>query len=106
MAEQLFKIPFTNVPQRFEIELAGVQYIVVCRWNDAPEGGWFVDLYDANEAPLVMNTPLVPGTNLVGQFAYIGLEGVLGVVTDGDEFAAPTLDNLGGESNVYYLVEQ
>lgn len=104
MAETLFKIPFANVPQRFEIELNGTPYIVVNRWNDSAEGGWFIDIYDANDVPLVMNIPLVAGENLIGQVAYIGLEGVLGVVTDGDDNAEATLDNLGGESNVYYLV--
>ncbi|HWI02398.1 MAG TPA: hypothetical protein VNT52_00970 [Acidimicrobiales bacterium] len=106
MAEQLFRIPLEPVPQRFEIDLAGVPYLVAARWNDAPEGGWFLDLYDAEGEPLAMGCPLVTGANLLEQLAHLGIPGVLAIVTDGDEDAPPTLGNLGGESNLYYLVTQ
>lgn len=103
--EQLFVIPLTNVPQRFTIELAGVAYIIVCKWNSEMPA-WTLDIFDeVTSQPLIVNLPLVAGANLLEQFSHIGIPGKLLVYTDGDEFAPPTLDNLGQEANLYYLVD-
>ena len=103
--EQLFVIPLTNVPQRFTIELAGVAYIIVCKWNGEMPA-WTLDILDeVTSQPLIVNLPLVAGVNLLAQFEHIGIPGRLLVYTDGDEFAPPTLDNLGQEANLYYLVD-
>lgn len=99
----LFKMPLLSVPQRFSIELGGVLYYVANRWNNMDGGGWFLDLYDADEKPLVMNLPLVTGTDLFKQFAHLSLPGELIVFTDGQEGALPTLENLGEESNVWLV---
>lgn len=105
MAEQLFKIPLTNVPQRFAIELAGLSLVIVSRWNEeAP--AWMLDFYDeATAAPLIVSLPLVSGADLLAQHQHLGIPGQLIVYTDGDEFAPPTLENLGQEANLYYLVD-
>lgn len=104
MAEQIFKIPLTNTPQRFAIELAGMSLIVVSRWNgEAP--AWMLDFYDeASNEPLILSLPLVSGADLLYQHQHLGIPGQLIVYTDGDEFAPPTLENLGQEANLYYLV--
>lgn len=103
--EQLFVIPLTNVPQRFTIELSGVAYIIVCKWNGEMPA-WTLDIFDeVTRQPLIANLPLVAGVNLLTQFEHIGIPGKLFVYTDGDEFAPPTLDNLGQEANLYYLVD-
>ena len=103
--EQLFVIPLTNVPQRFTIELAGVAYIIVCKWNGEMPA-WTLDILDeVASQPLIVNLPLVAGANLLAQFEHIGIPGKLLVYTDGDEFVPPTLDNLGQEANLYYLVD-
>lgn len=103
--EQLFIIPLSNVPQRFTIELSGVVYIIVCRWNGEMPA-WTLDIFDeATNNPLIINLPLVAGADLLSQFGHIGIPGKLLVYTDGDEFAPPTLDNLGQEANLYYLVD-
>ena len=105
MAEQLFKIPLDNIPQRFAIELAGRSLIAGSRWNDEAQA-WMLDFYDeqTNE-PLIISLPLVVGADLLSQHEYIGIPGQLIAYTDGDEFAPPTLDNLGQEANLYYLVD-
>lgn len=98
-----FVIPLTNVPQRFAIELSGVAYVIVCRWNgELP--AWTIDVLDeATSAPLILNLPLVSGVDLLEQFGHIGIPGKLLVYTDGDEFAPPNLENLGHEANLYYV---
>lgn len=97
----LFKIPLQNTPQSFEVELEGRTLQCVCRWNDAVEGGWFLDISE-NDAPVVMNLPLVTGCNLIEQYPELGMTGVFAILTDGGD-DAPTLDNLGVDSNLYYL---
>lgn len=102
----LFQIPFANIPQKFSIELGGTLYYLVNRWNPMEEGGWFIDIYDADELPLIMNLPLVTGTDLFQQFAHLDLPGSLIVFTDGDDSALPTLENLGSESNVWLVTPE
>lgn len=103
--EQLFTIPLANVPQRFAIELAGRTYTFVSRWNGEMPA-WTLDIYDElTSEPLIINLPLVAGADLLSQFGHIGIPGQLFVYTDGDEFAPPTLGNMGQEANLYYLVD-
>lgn len=101
----VYQIPVTNNPERFQITLAGVDYILLCRWNDATEGGWVIDILNGNNsAPIAANIPLVTGVNLLDGLAYLGIGGSLFVTTDGDEFAVPTYENLGIESFLYFEV--
>ncbi len=101
-----FLLPLANVPQSFQIALAGKEYVMVCRWNDAFEAGWVIDFTDAlTNLAVVSNIPLVAGTDLLAGLEYLGFSGSLFVFTDGDDFATPTLLNLGVESNVYFQTD-
>lgn len=104
MTTQFFTIPLTNVPQRFAIELAGRALIVVSKWN-AEMPAWEIDLLDGVTAqPLITSLPLVSGSDLLSQFQHLGIPGQLIIYTEGDALAPPTLDNLGAEADLYYLV--
>ena len=98
----ILTLPLSNVPEKFDISLSDVNYILVSRWNDADEGGWIIDFYNENESPILMNVPLVTGDNLLGQYEYVGIAGDIYVFTDGDDFAVPTIDNLGNGADVYF----
>jgi hypothetical protein len=100
-----FTIPVVNSPQSFSIALAGVTYNITCKWNDAPGAGWVLDLADVNNNPLAGNIPLITGEDCLAGLEYLGVGGQLIVYTNGDDFAVPTLDNLGVESNLYFLTE-
>lgn len=101
-----FLIPLANVPQEFFITLANRELKIISKWNDAEEGGWVIDIFDGEtDASIVANIPLVTGADLLEQYEYLGLNGKLIVFTDGDETAAPTLENLGVESNLYFQTE-
>jgi len=103
MADTLFTIPVENIPQDFNITLSGLQLRTVCKWNEFC--GWLLDIYDATtQEPLIMALPLVVGCDILEQYKYTGIPGAMIVYTDGDQYAAPTLTNLGVESNLYYLV--
>lgn len=100
-----FLLPLTNVPQSFEITLAGVNYVMTVKWNDADDG-WVMDLADVvTGLPIVSNIPLIVGSNCLSGLNYLGIQGEILVFTDGDEFADPTLENLGVESNAYFRTD-
>lgn len=102
----LFKIPLSNEPQTFQIALAGKEYACTCKYNYTDEAGWILDFADAESGvPIVANIPLVTGVDLLDGLTYLGFGGKLYVKTDGDDFAVPTLENLGVESNLYFEVE-
>lgn len=106
MAQSVFLIPLTNTPQQFEISLANINYIMTCKFNDASEGGWTLDLADQlSGLPIATNLPLITGGDVLAGLGYLGVGGTMYVYTDGDDFAVPTLTNLGVESNLYFVVE-
>lgn len=101
-----YVLPLTNIPQTFDIALAGVNYTVTCRWNDADEGGWCLDIKDTDSgATLVTNVPLITGADCLSGLEYLGINGQMIVYTDGNDTAVPTLTNLGVESNLYFRTD-
>lgn len=99
-----FEIPLTPTPQRFSITLSGVQYRLSVVWRNADMGGWVLDIADANNNPIIHGIPLVTGTNLLEQYGYLGLGGVLWCQTTDSPDAVPTFDNLGVDSHLYWWV--
>lgn len=101
-----FVIPLTNVPQSFEIALAGINYQITSYWNNAPDAGWVIDIANADTSVVIIaGLPLTTGANLLESLDYLGINGELWVYTDGDELAVPTFDNLGVECNLYFLTD-
>jgi hypothetical protein len=101
-----FLLPLTNDPQTFEINMAGVNYNMTVKWNDSPDGGWVFDLADAvTNDSIVAGVPMITGGNCLAGLDYLGINGELLVYTDGDDTAVPTYDNLGVESNLYFLTQ-
>jgi hypothetical protein len=106
MSTSVFILPLTNVPQTFAITLADIDYILTCKWNNAPDAGWVMDFTNAltNEF-IATNIPLITGADCLAGLEYLGFQGQLAVYTNGDQNAVPTLDNLGVECNVYFLTD-
>lgn len=104
MTPQAFLIPLQNIPQAFNITLANNNYIMTCKWNDSPDGGWLIGFADQETGDqIVNNIPLITGADLLDGLDYLGFEGQLFIYTNGDETAVPTLDNLGTEANLYFV---
>jgi hypothetical protein len=55
--------------------------------------------------PIVACVPFITGADLLDGLEYLGIPGQLIVYTDGDDTAVPTLNNLGTESNLYFLTD-
>ena len=87
-----YVIPLTPEPQRFSIVLAGRELLLAVRWMDAPEGGWLLDMADAEGVPFVSGIPLsLLPHQIMETSAYLGLGGAL--LLSGDE--PPSPDTLG-----------
>lgn len=99
----IYEIPLTPEPQRFSIPIGATTYNLRFGWNENDMGGWFMDIADDAENPILMGIPLVTGSNLLEQFAYLGIEGKLQISTDTDSDAVPTFDNLGLASHLFLV---
>lgn len=106
MALTLFRIPLLNIPQRFEINLAGNDLILETQW-DYLNTTWFISIFDSlTQEILLSSLPLTTGNNLISQFNYLDFNFSLAVISEGDIFAIPTEDNLGSTSNLIVGVDQ
>jgi hypothetical protein len=99
----IYEIPLTAQPQSFFITLGGIEYRLTLQWRETVGGGWFLDIADSTLNPIISGIPLVTGADLLGQYAYLGIPGKLGVATDGDPDAVPTFTNLGSQSHLYFV---
>lgn len=89
-------------PQRAAISLSGTGYQLRTTWC-APAACWMLDIMDQGGNPLVQGVPLITGSGLLEQYAYLGITGELLVQTDNDPDAVPTFDSLGVLGHIYYV---
>ncbi len=98
-----YVIPLDNFSETFVITLAGVDYTLTSRWNDAVDSGWVLDIADSNDNPIAVGIPLITGDDCLDGLAYLGIGGSLIVQTSGaSPFDVPTFTNLGVDSNLYF----
>lgn len=101
-----FLIPLINGPQQFQITLAEVNYTLTVKWNNSDEAGWVFDLQNADtDEYLAAGLPLITGANCLAGLSYLGIGGFFIVYTNGNEFEVPNFENLGIESNLYFVTE-
>lgn len=86
----------------FTITLNGTVYTINIRSN-VPGEFWYMDIADVQGNSIICGIPLVTGSNLLEQYAYLGIGGELIVQTDHDPYANPTVFNLGINSHLYYV---
>lgn len=99
----VFEIPLTADAQTFTITLGAVEYQLTVVWRDAVDGGWFLNIADAQGVSIIAGIPLVTGCNLLEQYDYLSFGGELRVQTDNDPDTIPTFDNLGTNSHLYFV---
>jgi hypothetical protein len=101
-----YTIPLTNSQQQITISLGGVVYTLTVWFDSNPAANcWVMDIGNQNNVPILTGIPLVTGTDLLGQFAYLNFGGKLICQTDFDPDAIPTYQNLGYNSQLYFVVE-
>lgn len=97
-----FEIPLLSVPQKFSVSLNSVTYNMTLRWNSFGQF-WCLDIYDQNDGPILCGVPLIPGVDLLAPYGYMNFGGQLVVQSDFDPGAAPTSDNLGTQSHLFFV---
>ena len=95
------EIPLSTGSQTFRSTLLGVQYQIAITWRGV--AGWIMDIADASGNAMASGIALVPGTDLLGQYAHLGIGGALYVATDGDPDADLTFESLGTTSHLYFV---
>lgn len=98
----IFEIPLRSTPTQFSVKLSGVLYVLVMTWKAAVNGGWFMDILDVNDNPIVRGIPLVTGADLLAQYGYLKFGGQLFIQSDSDPDAVPSFTNLGITSHLYW----
>lgn len=98
-----YEIPLSAEGQTFAIALGGVTYQLTLVYRDAAGGGWVLDIADAQGVALLRGVPLVTGADLLAQHRALGFVGSLVVQTDHNPDAAPTFENLGSTSHLYFV---
>jgi hypothetical protein len=97
-----FEIPLSPQAQVMTITLAGIAYQVAIHWC-APMQAWVADFADTSENPILQGVPIVTGTDLLDQFAYLNFGGELIAQTDHAVDAVPTFANLGSNGHLYFV---
>lgn len=101
----IFPIPLAvGVPQTFPIQLGGSQYQLTLLYRNITDGGWVLDIADANGTPIVQGIPLVTGADLLAQYKHLGFTGALVCQTTSNPDAVPTFTNLGDDGQLYWVV--
>ena len=98
----IFEVPLTAQIQSFTCALAGVTYTLKLQWNNKTNT-WQIDILDIGGTPLVSGIPMVANVDLLEQYAYLNFGGMLIAQTDSDPNLAPTFDNLGTLSHLYFV---
>ena len=100
----IYEIPLQPTPQNIKITILGKTYGVRTYYCSTESGGWVIDISDSSGNPIVQGIPMVTGTDLLGQYKYLGFGFSLLVATDSDLTTPPTFDNLGINGHLYVVV--
>lgn len=102
----IYKIPLiVGTPQSLLITLGVTEYRLTLYYRDNEHGLWSLDIADTvTNTDIVCGIALVTGTDLLAQYRHLNIAGGLVVYTDGEPDAVPTFDNLGADSNLYFVV--
>lgn len=105
----IYKIPLVvGTPQSLSVTFGVTEYRLSLRYRDVDndQGLWTLDVADVvTNKDIVCGIPLVTGADLLAQYKYLNIAGSLGVYTDGEPDAVPSFENLGQDSNLYFVVQ-
>jgi len=99
-----FPLPVSPSAQSFFVQLVNISYKITIRWN-AVAIAWIMDIATQEEVPLVSGIPIVTGVDLLAPYGYLGIGGGLIAITEGNQDAVPTFDNLGKGGDVFFVTD-
>jgi hypothetical protein len=93
-------IPFSSRPEKFSITLNDRQLIIAVNWNVRI---WEITISDVlSQITLVAGLPLVTGCDILEQYEYLGLGGIMFISQDSGSKDTPTFYNLGKDCNLFF----
>ncbi|KAA1194857.1 phage baseplate plug family protein [Photorhabdus heterorhabditis] len=98
---QVSEIPLTASNQFFAIKLGDQNVKMRLIYRDS--AGWVMDIQDKSGVDMLVGAPLIPGINLLEQYPYLGINGMLVIANDADSAEYPTSTNLGLSSHLYFV---
>ena len=98
-----YEVPFEAQATSFVIDLAGATYRLTTQWCTAA-ACWLLNISTPDDVLIVGSIPIVPGVDLLKQYAYLGIAGQLFVQTAGDARAVPGYADLGVSGLVFFVV--
>ena len=100
-----FEIPLSPRPQSFNLRFPnGINYFLRLIYLFTPNDCWELDINDSNQNALVCGIPIITGTDLLAQYAYLGFGCKMFCDTDTDSFKPPRFWNLGISAHLYLQV--
>lgn len=97
-----YEIPLSPEAQKFDIVLAGVDYLISVYWGTRTNT-WLIDIANAAGTPILTGIPLVANTDLLAPYPYLNFGGQLIAQTDNAPNVPPTYDNLGITGHLYFV---
>ena len=98
-----YEVPLTPNPQTVVVPLGTTQYQLTFVWNQYANC-WILDMSDASGKAVISGMPVVTGADMLAQYAYLQIGGILIAQTDSNADGVPTLANLGVTGHVYFIV--
>lgn len=99
-----YPLPVSATAQSFFVQLANVPYQLTLRWNSFASC-WILDIADVDSVPLVQGIPVVTGTDLLAPYGYLGIQGGIIALTEGNPDAVPTFTNLGVGGDLFFVTD-
>lgn len=102
----IWEVPLIAHTQKMRIDLGGAFFTLHLKFNSVCNT-WVMDINDTDDNTLLHGIPLVPGTDLFGQFRYMGIGGglpmiVMTVAVGRSPDEIPTYANLGTDGRLFF----
>ena len=97
-----FEIPLTPEAQTLTTQLGAGTYELTFLWSTIV-GAWLLTIADTKSNSILSAIPLVPGVDLLAQFAYLNFGGALIVVNDIAPAQPPLYAELGITGHLYFI---
>lgn len=100
------EIPLNAGPQRMTVQLGPLfQRRLRLHYADVPEAGWLLDIGLVDGTPVLCGLPLLPGQDLLAQYAYLGLGGQLYVTSDANPDGPIAYEEAGSSMHLYFVYD-
>jgi len=91
------EIPLAAESQILRVTIGNIAYNLSVLWRGI---GFYLDISDENNVLIASGLAMVPGADLLGQLAHLGIAGNWVILSDIDPSVIPMFDTLGITSHL------